>query len=275
MGLNLKFKPTLEPRETNMNRLRHVTILLAGILASSSFLMSAGISRADDVKPPEKKGWESVASAGLTLTRGNSENFLANVSINSTRKWTDDELLLGASAGYGKTKDRSNGTTTKTDDYIKAFAQWNHLFTPKIYGGLRFDIVHDDVADLDYRFTVSPLVGYYFFRKPNTSLSAEAGPAFIYEKQGGEDAHGYFAARLGEKYEYTFVNKAKVWETFEFLPQVDDVENYIINVEVGVSAPITKSLDVRLTAFDTYDNRPAAGRLPNDLKLMAGIGFKF
>ncbi|HXU76322.1 MAG TPA: hypothetical protein VN794_07120, partial [Methylomirabilota bacterium] len=82
-----------------MNRLRHVTILLAGILASSSFLMSAGISRADDVKPPEKKGWESVASAGLTLTRGNSENFLANVSINSTRKWTDDELLLGASAG--------------------------------------------------------------------------------------------------------------------------------------------------------------------------------
>jgi len=47
-----------------------------------------------------------------------------------------------------------------------------------------------------------------------------------------------------------------------------------INVEVGVSAPITKSLDVRLTAFDAYDNRPAAGRLPNDLKVMAGIGFK-
>jgi putative salt-induced outer membrane protein YdiY len=247
--------------------------LVAGI-SVATLLAAASSASGDEIKPEEKKGWESVASAGLSLTRGNSENFLATASINSSRKWTDDELLLGASGGYGKTKDRSTDNETKTDDYIKGFAQWNHLLTKRLYVGLKLDAVHDDIADLDYRFTVSPLVGYYFIKQPNTFLSGEIGPAFIYEKQGG-DEHGYFAARLGQKYEYKFKNGSKVWETFEFLPQVDDLENYIINVEVGVSAPITKALDVRLIAQDTYDNRPAAGRIPNDLKQIAGIGYKF
>jgi hypothetical protein len=245
------------------------------LVALTLLISLAGIGRADEIKPEPNKGWESVAVAGLTLSRGNSENFLATVGINSARKWTTDELFLGANAGYGKTTDRKTDIDTKSDDYIKGFIQWNHLFTERLYAGLKLDGVHDDIADLDYRFTVSPLAGYYFVKRTNTFLSGELGPSFVYEKQGGGDEHGYFAARVGQKFEYKFVNAAKIWETFEFLPQLDDFENYIINVEVGVSAPITKSLEVRLTLQDTYDNRPAAGRVPNDLKLIAGIGFKF
>ena len=246
---------------------------LAALMVGISLAIS-DVALADEIKPEEQKGWESVASAGLTLTRGNSENFMATASINSARKWTDDELLLGASGGYGKTTDRKTDTSTKTDDYIKGFAQWNHLITQRFYAGLKLDAMHDDVADVDYRFMVSPLVGYYFLKQTNTFLSGEVGPSFIYERQGGKEK-GYFAARVGQKYEYKFANGSKVWETFEWLPQVDDVENYLINVEIGVSAPITKKFDVRVTFFDNYDNRPAAGRVPNDLKLVAGVGYKF
>src|SRR5262245_43538713 len=80
-------------------------------------------------KPPEeKKKWESVAAAGVSLTRGNSHNFLATGSLNTTRKWTKDELLLGISGGYGENTERGPGPdeTTKTEDFLKAFAQWNH-----------------------------------------------------------------------------------------------------------------------------------------------------
>src|SRR5215813_15572000 len=140
---------------------------LAALLVGTSLVL-VGVALADEIKPEEQKGWESVAAAGLTLTRGNSENIMVNASINSARKWTDDELLLGASGGYGKTTDRKTDTETKTDDYVRGFAQWNHLFTQRFYGGLRLDAIHDDVADIDYRFTVSPLAGYYFIRRTNT-----------------------------------------------------------------------------------------------------------
>src|SRR5262249_15814256 len=79
--------------------------------------------------------WESVAAAGVTLARGNTHNFLATGSLNSTRKWEFNEVLLGMDGGYGETTKRNPpgpSETTKTEDFIKGFAQWNHLFTPRI-----------------------------------------------------------------------------------------------------------------------------------------------
>src|SRR5262249_16813843 len=114
----------------------------------------------------------------------------------------------------------------------------------------------------------------YFIKTDTTTLAGEVGPAYIYEKQGG-DENSYFALRLGERFEHKFKTGAKLWQMVDWSPQVDDFDNWILNAEAGISAPITKSLDVRLVASDTYDNQPAAGRLKNDFKLVAGVGFRF
>ena len=237
-------------------------------------LLSIGIASAQDAAKPEakkeegQKGWESSAGAGLSLTKGNSDTMMANINAQSSRKWTRDEVLTGASFNYGETDGE------KTTESFQAFGQYNHLFTERLYGGLRLDFLHDDMADLDYRFTVSPVLGYYFIKQPNTFLSAEVGPAFIYERQAGED-HGYFAARIGERFEHKFSEKAKVWESLEFLPQVDDVENYLLNAEIGAEAALTAKLALRVVFQDTYDNVPAPGLDKNDMKLIASLVYKF
>lgn len=260
---------------TNSNR------WLPALAAAAAFwiVCLAGAAMAADVtNAPPKSHWESVASVDLTLTRGNSRSFLATVSLNTTRKWTNNEVLFGANAGYGDTttKNPSTGenTTTKTQDYLKGSGQWNHLFTPRFYAGLRVDGLHDDIADINYRFTVSPLAGYYVIKETNTFLSGEIGPSYVYERLGDE-TKSYMGFRAGERYEYKFKNGARIWQTLEWIPQVDEFENWIMNAEAGVSAPIAKSIDLRLVAQDSYDNRPATGRQKNDLKLMAGIGYRF
>jgi hypothetical protein len=77
--------------------------------------------------PEPKKGWESEASVGVTLTRGNSETLLGTVAVKSQRKWSRDEMLLGVAGGYGEntTKDAVDGTPehNTTDQYIKGFGQ--------------------------------------------------------------------------------------------------------------------------------------------------------
>jgi len=250
-----------------------VAVILSAILcAAAQSLLGADITNAIP-----KPHWESVAAADLTLTRGNSQSFLATLSLNSVRKWTDNEILLGANAGYGDTttKDATgNKTTTKNQDYLKGFSQWNHLFTERLYAGLRLEGLHDDIADINYRFTVSPLAGYYLLKQTNTFLSAEVGPSFVFQ-QLGEKTDSYIGFRAGERFEHKFKRGAKVWETLEWIPQVDKFENWIMNAEVGISAPVTKSVDVRLVGQDSYNNRPATGRVKNDLKLMAGIGYRF
>ena len=255
-----------------------IALAWAGIIG---IVTTGPIARADDstadLPPPPPKKWESVVTAGATLTRGNSHTFLGTLSLNTKRKWTDDEALFGATAGYGEnTVDTPAGKTENTtDSYIKGFGQWNHLFSPNAYAGLRIGGDHDDIAHLTYRLTVSPLIGYYFIKQTNEFLAAELGPSYIKEKFFGESEHNYIALRIGERFEHKFASGARIWENIEWLPKVQDFQNYLVNAEAGVSAPINKALSVSLVIQDTYKSVPATGKQKNDLKLIAGLSYNF
>src|SRR5690242_5006192 len=71
-------------------------------------------------KPP---AWETSASLGLTLTRGNSKTLLATANILSERKWDHNELRLGADAAYGEDHD------VKNTESLHGFGQYNRLIT--------------------------------------------------------------------------------------------------------------------------------------------------
>jgi len=252
---------------------QHHALASAATLAASFFAGTFLAGTAEAADAPEKKGWEHVASVGATLTRGNSETYLATVGINSSRKWTADEIFLGASAGYGK--NRTGDSDNTTDHYYKAYGQWNHLFSEELYGGVKVDGLHDRIAGIDYRFTVSPLIGYYLIKNARTYLAVEAGPGFVAEQFKDGDSREYWTARFAERFEHKFSDKAKVWQSAEFLPRVDEWSDYVINAEVGASAAITERVDLRIVLQDTYRSEPPAGRKENDLKVIAGIGYRF
>jgi len=107
-------------------------------------------------------------------------------------------------------------------------------------------------------------------------LSAEIGPGYIREQLDGR-TESFATLRLGEKYHYAISPIAKVWETVEFLPQVNNFNNYIINFETGIDAILTKDkkLSLRTVLRDSYNNVPANGRLKNDLQIITGLAYKF
>ena len=108
----------------------------------------------------------------MTLTRGNSETALFTAEFLAAKKTPVNEYSFGITWAYG------NNKSTETINNYKAFGQWNHLFNERLYGYLRADAVRDHVADLDYRFTIGPGVGYYFIKDSMTYLAGEAGVAF-------------------------------------------------------------------------------------------------
>jgi putative salt-induced outer membrane protein YdiY len=212
--------------------------------------------------------WETSAGVGLTLTKGNSDTLLFTADALTAKKYTSDELSFGASLSYGEQND------IKNNEAAKVFGQWNHLFTDRFYAYLRAEGLHDAIADIEYRITLSPGVGYYFIKDPKMTLSAEAGPGVIIEKQGDVEKT-YFVARVAEKFEYKFSDRARVWQMAEFMPQIDKLDNFIINAEVGVESSLTKKTSLRAVLQDTYDNQPAPGRKKNDLKLVTSLVVKF
>ena len=212
--------------------------------------------------------WETTASIGATVTQGNSDSVLAAAQVLSQKKWGPHEMRLGADATYGELEGEKNV------EGLHGFAQYNRLFTERAFGYLRLDGLHDAIADIEYRFTFSPGVGYYFIKNNQTTLSGEAGPAFIYEKVGSETT-GYVTARLAERLEHKFNENVRLWQAVEFLPQVDDLNNFLINAEIGVESKLTPRLSVKVFAIDNYDNEPAPEREENDLKVVTAVGYTF
>jgi putative salt-induced outer membrane protein YdiY len=237
------------------------------------------VSNPTRVEAQATNHWETVANVGVTLTRGNSDNFLATAGIDTKRKWSTDEVLLGVNGGYGEnTKHQPSpppDTTTKTDQYVKGYGQWNHLFNERNYAGVRADGLYDEIAGIDYRVTVSPLYGHYFIKNPKTFLSGEIGPSIVFENTATADSTIFFAFRIGERFEHKLNERTKIWETAEWIPQIDNINNWVLNVEIGVSSALTKYLALQVKVLDTYDREPVPGRRENDLKLIAGLAYKF
>lgn len=224
----------------------------------------------------EKKGWETTAAAGLTLTHGNSETFLGTVTLDSKRKWEKDELLFGAALGYGESVDPDTDEKSKNTHYLRGFGQYNHLFSERFYGGLRLDAEYDGIAGVEYRIRISPLLGYYLVKNDKTSLAVEAGPSLVFEDLEGESSDTYIAARFAERFEHKLTETTKIWQSTEYIPQVDNwTGKYLLNTEAGIDTAITKKLSLRVVVQHNYDNDPASGRKHNDVRLVSGLAYKF
>ena len=255
-------------KRTNYSRLAALSAALSLTLVAAlaqEAVPAAPIASEPDTKVPV---WETSAALGLTLTRGNSETLLFSGSILSEKKWDMNEVRLGADATYGEDRD------VKSSEAVHGFGQYNRLFTERAYGYLRLDALHDAVADVEYRVTISPGVGYYFVKNERTTLSGEVGPGYIFEKLGS-NTDEYATLRIAERFEHKFNDRVKLWQSVEFLPQVDDFSNYLVNSEIGIDTSLTDKLSLRVFAIDTYDSEPAEGRDKNDLKLVTAIAYKF
>jgi putative salt-induced outer membrane protein YdiY len=213
--------------------------------------------------------WESSLAIGFTITRGNSDTLLATGNIQTHKKTAFNEFTFGADAAYG-----DNNSVQSAND-AHAFGQYNHLFTERFFGYFRADALHDEIADLQYRVTLSPGVGYYFVKQTNTTLAGECGPAMVFQRLGDVDDN-YLTLRLAERFEHKFAeNNARVWQSVEFLPQINAFNNFVVNAEAGIEAGISKKLSLQACLQDNFINEPAPGRQQNDLKLVSGLKYKF
>ena len=256
-----------------MNDMTTKRCLTLGLSALAGSFLTATAADADE----NPTGWKSAATLGATVTRGNSDTVMAAGGLNTTKKWDKNELGLGAGFTYGETEDETTAATAM------GFGQYNRLFTERLYGYARVDAMHDDVADIAYRVTLGPGVGYYLIKNDKFTLAGEAGVGWVWESLADADDQGvrywdereYLSVRFGERFTWQISKTSKFWQSLDYSPKADEWDDYVINAEAGIATLITKGLDLRVVAQDTYRSRPAFGSTENDFKLIAGVGYTF
>lgn len=236
-------------------------VILAVVLAFSSVQAQTIVTN--------KYPWESTAAAGLTLTKGNSDTLLFTAKFLTDKKTVHNEYNFGADGTYGKSDGVENA------EQIHGFGQWDHTFYDDLYGYVRTEGLRDAIADIKYRVTLGPGVGYYFIKDKATTLSVEGGASYVFQRLG-TNATSYATLRLAQKYDHKFTAYGThIWETVEILPQVDKFQNYLFNAEVGIEASIAQNLSLQTYLDDNFNSEPANGRKRNDVKLVSAIAYKF
>lgn len=240
------------------------------IVTAAGWCLAGGATAADKV---DTNRWVSGLTMGLNMSRGNSETLLSSGALTTERKGLENEFRFGVEGNYGETKVKKDDGREETETNVqnaRGYGDYKRLLDDRLYAYINTELSHDEIADIRYRFIIGPGLGYYLLRDDVQSLGVEAGMAFIKDKVG-ETTDDRFAARAAERYERKIGETSKIWEAAEYLPTVDDVDNYLINAEAGAEAMMNARLGLRIVLQDKYNNRPAPGKDANDLSLIGAV----
>lgn len=235
--------------------------MMTGLAAAGLMVAAIAAQAADPFVP--------ALNLGVSMTEGNSETLAANLGVLTGTGEADDanRTRLGAEWNYGETGDEN------TVQNAQGKAVYERALSDVTYGYGSVGIFHDDIADIQYRVPVSVGLGYVAWQDEAAKLILEAGPAYVFEKVADE-SNDYLALRAAEGYVRDLSKTSRLWQTLEYLPEVEDFGNYLLNFEIGAEADMNSKAALRVVFKDRYDSDPAEGTDENDLQLLAGLSYK-
>lgn len=214
-------------------------------------------------------GFKHTLSLGATLTDGNSETLTANAAwLSEGEREGLGSTRLGLEGNYGETT--TDDVDEVTVENAKAFANVKKTLSEMSFVYVDVTVLHDDIAAVDYRAILSAGPGVYLMKDDRASLFVEAGPAYVWEEVDGT-SDDYLSLRVAQRYDRALSDTAKVWQTLEYVPEVDDFDAYLLNTEIGVEAALSARWSLRLVAQSKYNSVPAIDLEKNDLSLIAGL----
>ncbi|MFC5051194.1 YdiY family protein [Rubritalea spongiae] len=240
------------------------------ITATSGIMMAASAMAQEEVEVEEviDTSWESSVDFGLNLSKGNTDSLLVRGGIQTEKKEDKDAYFASLGYSYGEEDSATN------QDEIVGKASWRRTLTGKNFFGVLLDGRSDQFADLDYRFSLNFTYGYYWIDTEETFFSTEVGLGVTTEDKGrGNDT--YMNGLFVQRFEHKFNESAKLFESFSISPRLDDFSDYHLEFQAGLETKITETMAFKVSLENRYESKPADDKEKNDLKLVAGVSYKF
>jgi hypothetical protein len=230
------------------------------------------------INPPAEKWTGGVVVNGM-LTNGNSHSETLGIDFAAALRRdhddVDDRFSLAGGYHFGRQRDPSTGdSSTNVDDWF-AQGKYDNYWTPQWYGYALFRVDHDQIANLNYRLAPGVGIGYQWIEQPTMNFSTEAGISYVYEDYSNDGTNEFLALRLAYHFDKKLNDVFSLFHNLEYLPAFEDPGDYILNVDGGVRAKISKSFFTEFKVEWRRDSTPAPGALKNDLRFLLGVGWAF
>ena len=234
---------------------------------------------------PGVETWHGSVHVSYESNRGNTYKNAASVLADVSRRWEKDRLTAKFGYYYSETG-VSKQSKDKDTDRWEVEAQHDHFWAPKLYSYENGRYEQDDIAGLDYRLRLGAGGGYQWLEKSAVdgvgtfSFSQELGLAWVkadYQHKDPDADDSYATIRYAHHLAYTpkWYAGVDVVHNLEYLPQIDDWENYLMKADIGLTTKVFGDFDLLAKIEWDYNSRPSLGRKSSDTRYILGLGYKW
>ncbi|MFI5235998.1 MAG: YdiY family protein [Gemmatimonadales bacterium] len=217
-------------------------------------------------KPPVAKRIEFQGDLGYVAVGGNTNVTTYNIGekiIFRPARWVFTQNL---GVIYGKSAGIINASS------IAAGVRGDYGFTPRLSIYTLGKFAHDSFAGIRSRWEESAGLSTKVFDTAYDQFSFELGLGLIQQTPTlGAPARNFVSARTAGAYRHNFTKAAFAQQTIEVLPNLKQGDDYRINSETSLVAPISSHIALKSAFVIHFDNLPEPGFKPTDRIFTSGL----
>ena len=244
----------------------------------------------DDVAIINPEPWElgigskfnGLVDFGLQFDSGNTEK--ESLATSADLKWKRVDDRWGVAGRYFR--EETNNIVTEDNWLIRS--SYDYFLTDSWYTGIFGQLEQDQIANLDQRLSVGPLIGRQFWQGDESNLSSEAGLVYVDEKfdydasdapEDIRDDNTYTGLRWNLKYDrYTFKDIVQIYYENELLLDASDLSNdarTIFKAVIGARVFLIENLSAGAEFQYDYDGSATGSTKKEDTKTVFKLGYSW
>lgn len=223
--------------------------------------------------PAFYENWDTGATVGFALTRGNSQTKNLALAFTATRKTLHDKLGLYTNSVYA-TNDAPGAVPSTTANAVQGGIRYDHDLTARVFAFVGADFQADSLQTLDLRSVFGGGIGFHIIKRDNTTLDVLTGANYTHEKYTAF-SRNLAAATLGDEFTHKLYGSTTLTQSLYFYPDFTNTGEYRGTFNFGTVTKISKWLGWQNAFGDIYVSNPPLGKKKNDILLTTGLNISF
>jgi len=222
-------------------------------------------------KEPPPPAFTGNVGLGYGVSSGNTDSstFSLTLGLKYDPK-TNNVVKFGGYYLWGQ----ADGVTNQ--EKANVVLRDEYSFSERLFAYGEVPYLHDKFKGISYQIAPTAGLGYKVVKTEAVTFAVDGGAGAVIEKNYGFDTRTSGAFRFGESFEWKATAWAKLTENAFGRWRMDDTSDYDFHVDLGLSSPLSKILEVRLAYVYDYKSKPVPETLKKgDTSFLASIGAKF
>jgi len=238
-------------------------------VAAVTSLALVGRTANAQAKPDSVKPLKVTAGVAYLDASGNTD--VTSLTVNERLEWTRPHFL------WAQSINAINGTTDGEQSAnllaMGVRGDWKPQGRLSVYSLVNFD--RNRFADIGRRFEEGAGLGYLLIDRPHHRLTTELGSQFVQQRNLAKESDSFLAGRAAELYRYTIKADTYFEERLEYLPNFETTEDYRMNAEANLVAPLSRHLALKIGYVVRFDNLPEPDVKKTDRFFTSGLQVSF